>query len=186
MRLSDFPLINGEAPSWADVQLIVSPPRLAVGGAAGAAIGGAVTAVAGALAGSLAAIKMVQAINTGVSVETETVHVGGVPVAETTGQLTNSASVVFYRAGYQDLLTRVSLIAPMRGAQKVLRSVVFDMNYQYSLPGSVSIYETRIKNLFLTGREMNDSQGNAAQLVTVNIKPRQIVDVINGVEVTYL
>lgn len=176
-----FPFINGAAPSWADIKVSLSPPR-PVGGLG--AVAGAATAVAAAAGASFLTMQMLQAINTGVQVEVDDVRgaSGGRVLARTTGEQSQTCSLTFYSTGFDDFLFKIGTIAPLRGAQRRVSLVSFDIDYQYKMPGEVALKGTRIRGCRYLGRERNDSQGNAAALVTVPISCVSIVDVVNGIE----
>jgi hypothetical protein len=75
------------------------------------------------------------------------------------------------------------LIAPLRGTQRRVGLVHFDLDYQYRMPNNPTLYGCRIKGARFGGREKNSTTGNAADIVTVPLSVIQVVDVVNGQEV---
>jgi hypothetical protein len=67
-----------------------------------------------------------------------------------------------------------------------VRYVHFGMQVQFTPPGSDEIFEYRVKGIHLAGKTLNATQGVDAQQVEVPLKCKQIVDVIDGVEVAFL
>lgn len=175
-----FPFIDGLAPSWADLTVSMSPPRPpgAIGGALSAA-----SQAASAVGINPLVLSQIQAINTGTSLEIDNVRAGGRVIARTTGEETCTASMAFYTGGFQEFLTRISTLAPLRGLQRRAGLVHFDLDYQYRLPNNPVLYGCRIKGCRFAGREKNSTTGNAADIVTVALSVIQVVDVVNGQEV---
>ena len=163
MATNAYPLYNGIAPSWANIS--------------------AVAQIDGGVALDL---PNIQAVNTGSEVEVGEVEGGGIVVKRTTGSLKNTASIQLDHDGYQSMLRQLMALAPSRGNQKVLRTVHFDLNIQWTPPGSTEIYEERCKGCFFTGRDLNSAKGSDATMVDVKLNPLQVVDVVDGVEVVPL
>lgn len=160
---NDYPILDGIAPSWADI--IVK------------------AATAG---GPLLDIKDIQAISTGTSVEVGEQRAGGRVRKRTTGDVSNEASMTLYREGWQKLLRGLKDQAPLRGNTRLVGLVHFGLQVIHTPPGSVEIYEVRIKGCRLMGRNLNGSEGTDADLVEVALNPIEIVDVIDGEEVAIL
>ena len=114
---NDFPILDGIAPSWADI--IVK---------------------ATFYEGALLEMKDIVAINSASSVEVGEQRGGGRVMRHTTGDLSDEASWTLYRTGYQALIRNLASVAPTRGAQKLISLVHFDIQVQHTPPGSVEIY----------------------------------------------
>lgn len=164
---NDYPVLDGIAPSWADVSVKCSP--------AGAA---------------LIDLKDIKSINTGADVELGEQRVGGRLKKRSSGNGKTSASMTLYADGYQKLIRELSKIAKdrgiMRGNTALIRYVHFGVNIQYTPPGSVEIYEIRIKGACVIGRAANGSEGTDVNTVDVTLSTADIVDVIDGVEVSLI
>lgn len=160
-----YPILDGIAPSWADVAV-----ECALYG------------------GPVLSMTDVQAVNTSRTVEVGVQRgaSGGRVMRRTTGQLDQEASMTVYRSGYQQLIRALSSVAPARGNERLISLVHFDIQYQYSPPGSVEIYERRILGCRVLGDTMNDTEGSDAQTVEVPLSVIKIVDVIDGVEIVML
>jgi hypothetical protein len=160
-----YPILNGIAPSWADVKVECS-----------------------IYDGPLVETSDIQAINTSRSVEVGVQRgaSGGRVMRRTVGQGDQEASMNLYRSGYQDLIRKLASVAPSRGNERLISLVHFDIQYQYSPPGSVEIYERKILGCRVIGDTMNDTEGSDAQQVEVPLSCVKIVDVIDGVEVVLI
>lgn len=162
---NDFPVLDGIAPSWADIKVVASP-----------------------LGGSLIDIKDIQAINTGTTVEfgEQRGASGGRVMKRTTGSVSYEASMTLYRSGYQKLLRSLKDLAAQRGNQRAVSLVHFNVQVIHTPPNDVEIYEYRIKGCRIAGRTLNGAEGTDADLVEVPINPIEIADVIDGEEVVML
>jgi len=163
---NEFPVLDGVAPSWADIIIKASPVA----------------------DGSLIDIKDIQAINTGSTVEfgEQRGASGGRVIKRTTGSVSYEASMTLYREGYQKLLRALKGSAPKRGNQRALAIVPFNIQVMHTPPGSVEIFEYRIKGCRIAGRALNGAEGTDADLVEVQLNPIEIADVIDGEEVVML
>ena len=162
---NDFPVLDGIAPSWADIKVNASP-----------------------IGGSLLDIKDIQAINTGSTVEfgEQRGASGGRVMKRTTGSVSYEASMTLYRSGYQKLLRALKDLAAQRGNQRSVSLVHFNVQVIHTPPNDVEIYEYRIKGCRIAGRNLNGAEGTDADLVEVALNPIEIADVIDGEEVVML
>lgn len=160
---NDFPVLDGVAPSWADVIV-----RLATTG------------------GDLLEMKDISAINSGRTLEVGVAKRGGRDHKRTTGALSQEASLTLYREGYQKLLRGLKAAAPVRGNQRILSLVHFHIQFQHTPPGSVEIFERRIKGCRVTTDALNSAEGTDADTVEVGLSVIEIADVIDGEEVVLL
>ena len=160
---NDFPILDGIAPSWADIIVKATPYE-----------------------GALLEMKDIAAINSASSVEVGEQRGGGRVMRRTTGDLSDEASWTLYRTGYQALIRNLASVAPTRGAQKLISLVHFDIQVQHTPPGSVEIYEYHIRGCRITGRTLNGAEGTDADQVEVPLSALQIVDIVDGEEVVLL
>lgn len=164
MANNDFPILDGIAPSWADITIKCS-----------------------IYGGALLDVKDIAAINSATTVEVgEQRGTSGRRMKRTTGQSSEEASWTLYRSGYQKLLRNLASVAPARGNQKRVSLVHFDIQVQHTPPGDDEIYEYIIKGCRLMGRTLNGAEGVDADQVEVALNPIQIVDIIDGEEVVML
>lgn len=162
---NEFPVLDGIAPSWADITVRASP--------------------AGA---PLIDMKDISAIHTGRTVEVgeQRGASGGRVMKRTTGQVSYEASITFYRSGFQRFMRALALIAPPRGNQKIVSLVHFGVQILHTPPGDVEIYERRIKGCRVLGDTLDGAEGTDADTIEVPISPIEIVDVIDGKEIVLL
>jgi hypothetical protein len=162
---NEFPVLDGIAPSWADIIVRASP--------------------AGA---PLIEMKDIAAINTGTTLEVgeQRGASGGRVIKRTRGSVSYEASVTLYYSGLQKLNRALKALAPKRGNQRVLRSVHFGVQVQFTPPGEVEIFEYRIKGCFVSGRTLNAAEGTDAQQIEVPLNTIEIVDVVDGEEIVLL
>ncbi len=163
---NEFPVLDGVAPSWADIIIKASPVA----------------------DGSLLDVKDIQAINSGSTVEfgEQRGASGGRVIKRTTGQVSHEASMTLYRSGYQKLLRALKGLAPKRGNQRAIALVPFNIQIQHTPPNDIEIYEYRIKGCRIAGRNLNGAEGTDADLVEVALNPIEIADLIDGEEVVML
>lgn len=162
---NEFPVLDGIAPSWADIIVRATP--------------------AGA---PLIEMKEIKSISTGTTVEVgqQRGASGGRVIKRTTGSKDDEASSTLYRSGYQNLIRNLAAIAPKRGNQRVVSLVHFGIQVQHTPPGVADIFEFRIKGCRLLGRTLASEEGNEADTVDVTLNPLEIADMIDGVEVVFL
>lgn len=164
-----YPILNGIAPSWADIVVKVTP-----------------------YGGALFTTKDIAAINTSRTVEVGEKRgaSGGQVIATTTGAESSEGSITFYRSGFQQALRNLIVIAEanglVRGNQVAISLVHFDIQVQHTPPGSVEIFDRRLRGCRFTGDTMNAAEGTDAQQVEVPLHIKKIVDMIDGKEVVLL
>ena len=158
---TDYPILNGVAPSWADIVVKLTPEG-----------------------GSVLDIKDIKAINTGRSLEVgEQRGAGGRVMRRTIGQPSQEASMTLYRSGLQKLLRALLPLAPRRANQAMISLVHFDIQIQHSVPHDDEIYERIVRGARVTGDTLNAAEGSDAQEAEVPLSVIEIVDIIDGVEV---
>ncbi len=162
---NDYPVLDGIAPSWADVTIKCSLYN-----------------------GPLIETKDVAAFSRGSTVEVgeQRGTSGGRVMKVTTGSVSHEASITLYRSGLQTLARAFASIAPVRGNQRLISLVRFDIQIQHTPPNDVEIYEFRAKGCRLMGVSMSLAEGTDADQVEIPLKPIEIVDVIDGQEIVLL
>jgi hypothetical protein len=154
---NDYPVLDGIAPSWADVTL-----KIAATGA------------------PVLDTRDFKSINTSRSLEVGEKRMGGRVLEFTTGSLGQEASITFYQAGYDKLLDAFSAIAPKRGDEYLISLVHFNLDLQFSVPGSVKVYQRLVEGCRIAGDTLNPSEGTDANSIEVPIKCKVIADIVNG------
>lgn len=161
---ADFPVLDGIAPSWADITVKMSGSNVA-----------------------LLDMRDIAAINTGRSVEVgEQKSPSGQVIKHTTGAPSQTASWTLYRSGFQKMLRALMAAAPRRGNQALVSLVHFNIEIQHTPPGDVEIYMRRIKGVRVNSDALNGAEGTDADKVEVGLVCKQIVDVIDSIEVVLL
>lgn len=160
---NSYPVLNGIAPSWADVAISITPD--------GAAIVKA---------------DQVKSLNSSRKVEVGVQKQGGRPYKRTTGDASCEGSIVFYRDGYDELIRQLVLIAPKRGNEYLISLVFFTVQVQHTPPGSVKIYERLWEGVRIVGDTVNGAEGVDADEVEVPVSIMQIADMIDGKKVVLL
>lgn len=165
MATNSYPIFDGIAPSWADVVA-----RMTTNG------------------GVAFETEDIKAINTGTSLEIgeQRGASGGRVLRRTTGAASQEASITFYKSGYQKFLRTMKAEAPLRGNQRRIALVHFDVQVLWTPEGESDIFETRIKGARIKGRTMNTAEGNDADEVEVPLSVIEIADMIDGEEVVLL
>lgn len=161
MANQEYPVLDGNAVSWAD---IVVKSEI--------------------FDGPLVDVKDIAALNTSGTVEIgeQRGASGGRVTRRTTGQVSYEASMTLYASGWQTMLANLSSVAPDRGNQKVISLVHFNLQVQWTPEGATEIQEKIIKGCRVTGVTRNGAEGTDADQVEVALNPIEIVDVIDGVE----
>lgn len=162
---NDYPILDGVAPSWADI-----------------------SAIASSNGSPLLTVKDFQSISTNTTVEVGVQRgaSGGRVIRRTTGQVDFEASLVLYRTGYNELLRKLIPLAPQRGNQRAVSLVKFDIQVMHTPFGSEDVFEFRLMGCRLTGRALNPAEGTDAETVDCPISLVNIVDIVDGVEVVML
>jgi hypothetical protein len=166
MANQDFPVINGIVPSWADINVKASP--------AGAPL---------ITMDQIASVKRGRTVDIG---EQEGAS-GGRVMQRTSGKQKDTFSWTLYRSGHSALLESLmsSPQAQTRGNQVAIGCVHFGVQVQHTPPGSVKVFEWRAKGVRLAGDDMESAEGVDPDKVDVPCSVSQVVDIINGKEVTY-
>lgn len=160
---NDFPVVDGIAPSWADVALTLSAPGV-----------------------EPLKTSDIAAINFGSTVEVGAQKSGGRVVKRTTGEVSHEGSITFYRAGYQKFLRHLKGLAPINGNRRSMSLVHFNAVAQLTPPGSVEIFERRAKGCRMTSAPMALAEGTDADQIEVSLSVVDVVDMIDGEEVSLL
>lgn len=161
---NDFPILDGIAPSWADTTCKLTGTGL-----------------------TLLEMKDIKAINSGRSLELGMQRgTTGRKMKTTTGQPDAEASIVLYRSGYQKMLRTLAAVAPIRGNEKLISLVHFNIQWLMTPPGDTEIYERRIKGCRVIGDTMNLAEGVDAAEVEVPLDVKVVADVIDGFEIVLL
>lgn len=163
---NDFPLIDGVAPSWADIIIKVTPTG-----------------------GPLIEVKDVAAISTTRAVEVgrQRGASGGRTIRRTTGQTSEEASITFYRTGLQKFLRELAKLAPNpRGNQKAISLVTFSIQILHTPFGSDEIYDRRVRGCRYLGDTHDGAEGTDADQIEVPLDPIEVVDIVDGEEIVLL
>lgn len=160
MSQFDAPVLDGIAPSWADVQVRISPQG-----------------------GSLIDMGDITAINSGWTVEVGEQREGGRVIKRTRGSVSYEAGMTLHASGYQKLLRALVANAPTDRGQKLLSLAHFLVHVLWTPPGSTDLLEYKIKGCRILGRTIDSSEGDDAQQIEIPLSPIEVVDVIDGVEV---
>lgn len=164
-----FPSLQDVEPSWADVAITAT-----VGG-------GALLAMA-----DIAALKWSDKVEVGQRRGTS----GGRVMARTNGSVDYEASGTFYRAGHRRLIkalmAQAVVAGAVRGNQRLVSLVGFDIMIQHTPLGETEIYQVKLKGCRLLGRSHDMKEGNDADQIELQLNPIEIVEIVGGVEVVLL
>jgi|SRR6185369_300118 len=165
---NEFPVFDGIAPSWADLQIKVKGKGTA-----------------------LLDMRDVKEIKTGGSVEVGEQRgvSGGRVIRTTTGSVKYEGSWVLYMSAWPKLLRAIRTLMPLRGNQRIISLAHIDIQYLWTPPLETedsSIYECRMKGCRIIGRNLDGSEGNDAHTLEVPLHPKTIADVIDGEEYVLL
>jgi hypothetical protein len=160
---NDYPVLDGIVPSWADVICRSSAPNAPT-----------------------LDMKAIKAINTGCTIEIGEQREGGRVMRRTTGSAKHEGSITVYQHLWNQWLRNNKAVMPRRGAQRIYGLVHFGIQCQFTPPGSVEIFEFRIKGCRVSGRTLNGAEGTEANVVEIPLSTIEVVDVIDGEEYVIL
>ena len=165
---NEYPLLDGIAPSWADVVVKIS-----------------------ASGQPLLTTRDIKSISSGSTVEVGVQNAGGRPKQTTTGALSHEGSMTLYLSGAQaferDLMTAAVAKGLVRnGAIAQISLVRFQIDYLWTPPGAVEIYERRLKGCRLLSDTESPAEGTDPGTVDYKIYVLERVKVIDGREVSLL
>lgn len=163
MASNEFPVLDGIAPSWADISVTLSGTGIA-----------------------LFEMADIKEISSGTTLEVGEQRAGGRVIRTTTGSESSEASITLYRAGFQKFCEAAIAAAPRRGNEARLSLVHFDIIVQHDVPGNPTIFTYKILGCRYAGRTLNGAEGVDADTVQVPLKVKKIVDVIGGLDVVCL
>lgn len=155
--------MNGVSPSWADIQVRVSP-----------------------LGGTLIEVGDISALSGGPTVEVGRQREGGRTIKRTQGTVSYEASMTLYSSGWHKLIRGLVAQAPLRGNQRLLSLAVFNIGVLWTPVGSDDIFERRYKGCRILGATQDSAEGNDAQQIEVPIDVLEIADFVDGVEIVLL
>lgn len=162
---NDFPVLDGIAPSWADVIIKASPA------------GGALLDIK-----DISAVKRKRTVSVG---ELQGAS-GGRVMKRTTGTVKYELSLTLYQSGYQKLMRGLVPQAKTRSNQKIISLVHFGLQVQYTPFNDSEIYEWRAKGVRLIGDSHDAAEGDNANQVEVTCSVLAIVDMVDGAEIVFL
>lgn len=163
---NDYPIVNGIAPSWADVIVRATPEG-----------------------GALVDLKDIAAVNLGITVEVgeQRGASGGRVMKRTTGSVSYAGSITFYRSGFQKFLRALVAAAEaqglVRGNQRLISPVHFTVQVQHTPFNDVEVYERIAKGCRYLGGALAAAEGTDADQIEVALSPLEVVDIIDGKEV---
>jgi len=165
---NEYPLYDGFAPSWADFILKLQPTGVA-----------------------LLTARDVKSLNSGSTVEVGTQMAGGRPRQSTVGSISHEASMTLYLSGAQSferLLKEAAIAAGYvrDGGVAQLSLVQFQIDYLFTPPGSVAIWERRLKGVRLLSEVEAPAEGTDATTCDYKLFVTERVKVIDGVECALL
>lgn len=162
----EYPILNDVAPSWADVSVTFN-----------------------FLAGEtfknieFSEIKWTSKVDKGEQRGAS----GGRVMKRTTGAKTDEGSCVWYKAGLWRLLSVVVPYAPVRGNQRLISQVPFNVIILHTSPGSDTIIHEEMRGCTINSFESSMSEGTDAEKVPMDLKPIETAWVLaDGTEVVLL
>ncbi len=161
MSAFEFPVIDGVAASWADIAVRISGVGL-----------------------PLLEIGDISALSSSWTVEVGEQREGGRVIKRTRGSVSYEASMTLYASGFQKLMRGLAAAALLTGNQKAISLVPFSVNIQWTPPGSIDILQRRIKGCRILGNTQDSSEGTDATQFELPLSPLEVVDVIDGVEIS--
>lgn len=160
-----FPILDGIAPSFADISVTSTMTG-----------------------GPLLEIGDIKSINTGMSMEIgeQRGASGGRVIYTTTGNVKNECAMVLYATGFNKFLRALIALAPTRGDEYLTSFVHFGLQCIWTPPGMNEKFEFQVQGCRYVGRQWNAAEGVDAQSIDVALNPKKIFDVVDGKKVVLI
>lgn len=159
MISQDFPVLDGFAPSWADLSMNFKgavTPKLEMKDIA------SVESVASLEIGELRGLS------------------GGKVVRTTTGASKYEGKLGLYQSGFVNLLDNLGPGMPTRGGVRIYGTIHFDIQQFWTPPGTDEIYEKQMNGCRILGDTLAAAEGTDAQQIDVPMKVGEVIYVIRG------
>lgn len=124
------------------------------------------------------AIKFDDSVNVGVR------RRRGKKVKSTVGEEDANGSVTLSLASKTAFFRKLMAVAPVRDGQKKISLVTFSLLVQYTPLGSEEIFTTRLDGCRVIGRTSDNAEGPDPTNVELPLYVGQVVDIIDGEEVS--
>jgi hypothetical protein len=162
---NEYPIYNGFAVSWADLESKASPDG-----------------------GDLFSIDDIAAFHTGRTVEVgeQRGRTGGRVKKRTLGAGSQEASITFYRDGYDKFMEKLAAIAPSRNGEYVITAVTFNIDFKHTPLNDTRIYQRLVQGCRVIGDTLDGAEGVDADQIEVPLSVIRIADVIGGKEVVLI
>lgn len=162
-----YPIMNDFTPSWADVST-----RLNISG-------GETLANMGDMKSLKWSSKVTEGRIPGLS--------GGRDMKRTTGMQKNDGSVEWYPGGLWRLVTEIAKVAPVRGVQRLISLVTFDIVIFHTPPWTDYVFHEEMRGCRILDLERAMAEGSDAETSPMNLAPMSCVLVLpDGTEVVTL
>jgi hypothetical protein len=161
----EYPLLDGNAPSWADITTTINVQG-----------GGSFKDI------DYKELKWSSTVARGEQRGAS----GGRVIRRTTGELTEAGSAIYYRSGLRKLLKEIYPLAPVRGNQRLVSLVTFNVVVLHTVPGDDEIYHHEMRGCRLSSFDATMTQGTDAEEVAMDLAPLSNVQIIGGVEIVLL
>jgi len=166
MAAEEYPLLNGNAPSWADVSTVIN----VAGGATHKDI-------------DYKSIKWSSKRSFGEQRGAS----GGRVIRQTTGSIKDEGSCEYYKSGLIKLVEALIPVAPRRGNRVRISMVQFDIVILHSVPGDPKVYHEEMRGCRLSSFESSLTEGDEPEIVPMDLAPMECVWVLeDGTEVGLL
>jgi len=161
----EYPLLNEIAPSWADITTTINITD-----------GESFTDI------DYKEIKWKSAVEKGEQRGAS----GGRVIKRTTGAKTDEGSAVFYKSGLRKLLRALQAAAPVRGNQRLISLVTFDVVILHTPPGADDIYHEEMRGCSISSFDSTMTEGTDAETVAIDLMPIENVYIVDGKEMVLL
>jgi hypothetical protein len=160
-----YPIFDGIAPSWADVQMEIS-----------------------ATGAPLLKMEDFKAINSASAIDVgeQRGATGGRVKKRTTGAEKLTSGATIYQSGFLQLLDMLSNIAPKRGDECVISLVHFNLVYRWTPLTDSNIYEIRLGGCRLIGDDSKTTEGTDADTVECVLSIIKRTRMVNGKKLVML
>lgn len=165
---NEYPLMDGFAPSWADIKCTLQASDVA-----------------------LLELADIKSVASGSTVEIGHQKHGGRPYSTSVGELSHDCKMSLYATGATKLFRNLKDAALAQGFVRdggvaQISLVHFTFGYMFTPPGTVNIYEQLWKGCRLLNDSEAPAEGTDVLSVDMSIYVRERIRMIDGVQVSLL
>jgi len=164
---NDYPLMDGFAPSWADISASIYGEDLDI------------------------LVKHLKSVSGGSTLEPGTQLLGGRPYATSVGSSSHEGKLSLYAIGAQIFMRGLKNAAVAKGFVRdggivQVGLVHFDLDYRFTPPGTSSIFERSLRGCRLVGISEAPAEGSDPLVIEYTLSVTDRTEMVDGVQVALI